>query len=119
MKAFWLVAVLLAAGLARADGADSTRGLLYRIDADARSVRLHPTNSTGPAQALSRTANDAADRLRAEGLPSEGAALKREAAGVAAAARNHEDEDTRAHAIRVEQLVRQLDEQLPAHDARF
>ncbi len=114
MKAVWAV-VLLVAG-AGADESDHTRGLLYRMDAEAREVRLHPEQAWGPAKAVAREAGDAAARLDAEGMHLEADALRRQASALANAVQRDQWQDTRAQAINLQIMLRHIDDALPPHD---
>jgi hypothetical protein len=101
---------------AQADGTDRTRGILYRIDAEASSVRLHPEQAWGPVASIARQAGDAAAQLDQQGMKEAAASLREEAAALQEAARRDEAEDVRAHAIVIESLVRHIDEKLPSRD---
>jgi hypothetical protein len=113
MRAVW---ILLVAAVAQGDELDRIRGGLYRVDAEAHVVRLHPYQAWDRAQAAQREADEVVDRLQKMKLFPEAAALHREAAELAEAARREEPEDVRTHAARLEILVRSLDDRLPAHD---
>jgi hypothetical protein len=114
MKAVWAVFLLVLA--AKADEPDHTRGLLYRLDAETREVRLHPDQAWGRTKQVQREAGDAADRLDAEGLHREAWSLRRQASALANAAQRDQWQDTRAQAINLQSMLRQIDEALPPHD---
>src|SRR6185369_68141 len=109
MKAVWMLAsvsaLVFSTGVAHADHRDHVRGLLYRVDAEAHTLRLHPGQAGGEAQAVARQADEAADALEADGMIEEAAALKREAQALSDAARRNEPQDVRTRAIVVERLV--------------
>jgi hypothetical protein len=100
---------------------DRLRGLLYRIDGEARVARLHPEAARDHARAAARFANQLAGRIAADGDPAlvvAGGRLERAADALAEAAHRAEDEDIRAAAIAVEIEVRRLDEVVPAPEVR-
>jgi hypothetical protein len=101
---------------ARADESDHTRGLLYRLDAEAREVRLHPQQAWGPAKQVQREAAHTAARLDSEGMHEQAWALRRQAEALADAAERDQWQDTRAQAINFQRMVRQIDDALPPHD---
>jgi hypothetical protein len=114
MKGLWTLPFALF--LMGADSRDHLRGLLYRVDAQALSLRLHPDQAMGEGSALQREGAEAADALTRAGMLGGAAALRRESAAVADAVRRREPEDVRAHAIAVQRLVRELDDALPGPD---
>jgi hypothetical protein len=109
-----LAALGFLAGSALADHRDDVRGLLYRVDAQALTLRLHPSEPIIEARAIERQANDAAQQLDDYGLRFEARALRREAQALIEAAQSAEPEDVRLHAIRLQRLIREVDDALPA-----
>src|SRR5690349_10498005 len=83
------------------DHRDNVRGLLYRVDAEAHTLRLHPNEPIVEARAIERQANDAAAEVEQYGLIPEGRALRGEARSLMEAAQRAEPEDVRLHAIRM------------------
>jgi hypothetical protein len=108
-----MLACLMICGVASADQRDRTRGLLYRVDAEAHTLRLHPSEPITEARAVERQANLAAGMLASQGLRPEARALRYQARALAEAAQRGDPEDVRQHAITVERLVREVDDALP------
>ena len=103
---FWCSATL-------ADHRDDVRGLLYRVDAEAHTLRLHPGQPIYEAKAIERQTDQAAKALEDYGLKWEARALQREAQGLVEAAYSGDADRVRAHALTVERLVREVDDALP------
>jgi hypothetical protein len=117
MKTLWMLAatagvVLLVGPVGRADHRDDVRGLLYRVDAEAHTLRLHPSEPGEEAAAVQRQASKAADALQADGLVAESWALRRESWALMRAAQRRNPVDVQQHAANVEVLVRQADDAL-------
>src|SRR5262249_27202661 len=95
---------------------DHVRAMLYRIDGDAHTVRLHPQQAWGPARSAARAAEEIAGDLRKQAPPELAVALVVEARALEEAAQHEEEPSVRDHALALEGLVREIDEQLPAHE---
>jgi hypothetical protein len=108
-----LTVLSLAIPLARGDHRDDVRGLLYRVDAEAHTLRMHPGQPIVEAKAIERQVDQAVRGLESFGLRWEAIALKREAQALVEAAYSGDADRVRAHAITVERLVREVDDALP------
>jgi hypothetical protein len=106
--------LFLVASTGHAADVDHTRAMLYRVDAEARGVRLHPDQAWDAASEVARQADRVAPLLPAD----EALALQRETRALAAAARRDQPDDVRGHAVAVQILVRAFDERLPSHHLR-
>jgi hypothetical protein len=110
----YVLLLLLSSSVAVAADVDHTRAMLYRIDAEARGVRLHPDQAWDEAAEVARQADRVAPLLPAD----EAVALQRETRALAAAARRDQPDDVRGHAVAVQIMVRAFDERLPSHELR-
>ena len=113
MRVVGVLAALAICGVAAADHRDDVRGLLYRVDAEAHTLRLHPGEPITEARAVERQANQAAGVLEREGLAPQAAKLRYQARALVEAAQRGEPEDVRLQAILMERLLREVDDALP------
>jgi hypothetical protein len=115
---FTLVAALLASAATAAelslDERDQVRGLLARVDNEARTAWLHPDEARPNAAAAARYARAAAWQLRTRaGMPLEAAELARAAADLDDAARRRDPVDVQSRAAVMQIEVRRIDSALP------